>query len=44
MKLMTDEIGYSMTELNRVRDRFDWNDESSSALTEDLIRRVLAAS
>ena len=40
MKLMTDEIGYSMTELNRVRDRFlDWNDESSSALTEDLIRK-----
>lgn len=40
LKLMTDEIGYSMTELNRVRDRFlDWNDESSSALTEDLIRK-----
>ncbi|MGV2788620.1 dynamin family protein, partial [Clostridium perfringens] len=34
------EIGYSVTELTRVRDRFlEWNDESSSALTEDLIRK-----
>ncbi|MGE7824401.1 dynamin family protein [Paenibacillus sp. NPDC093718] len=41
LKLMAEhEIGYSVTELTRVRDRFlEWNDESSSALTEDLIRK-----
>lgn len=41
LKLITEhEVGYSMTELTEVRDRFlKWNDESSSALAEDLIRK-----
>ncbi|SMF87138.1 Dynamin family protein [Paenibacillus uliginis N3/975] len=41
LKVMTEhETGYSTSGLEAVRDRFvEWNDESSAALIEDLIRK-----